>query len=82
MRKGERVSFVAIGTIQWGSNPDQVAGPQGHGAKPGKLGVGGLIGGCVHLFHATQLSLLNIREEVALIRVRRERQANADATPR
>src|ERR1700682_4735133 len=44
VRKGERVSFVASGTIRWGSKPDQVAGPEGHGAKPGKLGVGGLIG--------------------------------------
>jgi hypothetical protein len=44
VRKGERVSFAAIGTIQWGSKPDQVAGPEGHGAKPGKLGKGGLIG--------------------------------------
>ena len=44
VRKGERVSFEASGTIRWGSKPDQVAGPEGHGAKPGKLGVGGLIG--------------------------------------
>jgi hypothetical protein len=44
VRKGERLSFEASGTIQWGSKPDQVAGPEGHGAKDGKLGVGGLIG--------------------------------------
>ena len=44
VRKGERLSFEASGTIRWGSKPDQVAGPEGHGAKPGKLGVGGLIG--------------------------------------
>jgi hypothetical protein len=44
VRKGERLSFVTSGTIHWGSKPDQVAGPEGHGAKPGKLGVGGLIG--------------------------------------
>lgn len=44
----------------------------GAGLLLGFVGVGGLIGGCVHLFHATQLSLLNIREEVALIRIRRE----------
>jgi hypothetical protein len=42
--KGERLSFVATGSIQWGSKPGQVAGPEGHGAKPGKLGAGGLIG--------------------------------------
>ena len=44
VRKGERLSFKADGTIQWGAKPDQAAGPEGHGAKPGKLGVGGLIG--------------------------------------
>jgi hypothetical protein len=44
VRKGQRVSFSAEGTIQWGSRPDQVAGPEGHRAKPGKVGAGGLIG--------------------------------------
>jgi hypothetical protein len=44
VRKGERVSFQAEGTIQWGAKQGQVAGPEGHGAKAGKLGVGGLIG--------------------------------------
>lgn len=44
VRKGDRLSFEAEGMIQWGDKPDQVAGPEGHGAKPGKLGVGGLIG--------------------------------------
>jgi len=44
VRKGERLSFEASGTIRWGKKPDQVAGPEGHGAKAGKLGVGGLIG--------------------------------------
>src|ERR1700731_3923784 len=44
VRKGERLSFSADGTIQWGTKPDQVAGPDGHGAKAGKLGAGGLIG--------------------------------------
>jgi hypothetical protein len=43
VRKGERLSFAASGTIRWGSKPDQVAGPEGHGAKPGKVGAGGLI---------------------------------------
>ena len=35
-------------------------------------GVMGLIGGCVNLFHATRLSLVNIREEAELIRARQE----------
>jgi uncharacterized membrane protein len=38
----------------------------------GFVGVTGLVGGCVNLFHATQLSLINIREEAALIRARQE----------
>ena len=44
VRKDERLSFQADGTIQWGSKSDEVTGPEGHGAKAGKLGKGGLIG--------------------------------------
>jgi hypothetical protein len=44
----------------------------GAGLLLGFAGVGGLIGGCAHLFKATQLSLLNIREEADLIRARQE----------
>jgi hypothetical protein len=44
VRKGERLSFEATGTIRWGRKSDQVAGPQGHGTKAGKVGTGGLIG--------------------------------------
>ncbi len=44
VRKGERLSFRATGTIHWGAHADQVAGPEGHDAKAGKLGAGGLIG--------------------------------------
>jgi hypothetical protein len=42
----------------------------------GFVGVAGLIGGCVNLFHATQLSLINIREEAATIRARQEQLKN------
>jgi hypothetical protein len=42
----------------------------GMGLVLGFVGVGGLVSGCVHLFHATQLSLANIREEASLIRQR------------
>ena len=49
----------------------------GAGLLLGFVGVTGLIGGCVHLFHATQLSLLNIHEEMELIRVRRKQQKSA-----
>jgi hypothetical protein len=38
----------------------------------GLAGVGGLVVGCANLFRATQLSLVNIREEAALIRRRRD----------
>jgi hypothetical protein len=44
VHKGDRLLFTAEGSIQWGTKPDQVVGPDGHDAKPGKLGVGGLIG--------------------------------------
>ena len=50
----------------------------GAGLLLGFGGVAGLIGGCVNLFHATQLSLVNIREEAALIRSRHERQNSLD----
>jgi len=46
----------------------------GAGLLLGVLGVAGLVGGCVNLFHATQLSLMNIREEAALIRARQGQQ--------
>jgi len=45
----------------------------GLGLLLGCAGVAGLVGGCVNLFHATQLSLINIREEAATIRERQER---------
>jgi hypothetical protein len=44
VRKGEAVSFTTDGTIRWGTKAEEVAGPEGHGGKAGKLGVGGLIG--------------------------------------
>lgn len=44
----------------------------GVGLLLGFTGVAGLVGGCVNLFHATQLSLANIRQEAALIRKRQE----------
>ena len=48
----------------------------GVGLLLGFVGVAGLIGGCVNLFHATQLSLANIREEAAAIRARQEQLKN------
>jgi hypothetical protein len=42
----------------------------GIGVLLGFIGVGGLVTGCVNLFHATQLSLLNIRDEAELVRRR------------
>jgi len=44
MQKGEQVSFKAEGTIQWGPGAGDVAGPDGHDPKNGKVGKGGLIG--------------------------------------
>ena len=51
----------------------------GVGLVLGFVGVAGLIGGCVNLFHATQLSLTNIREEAATIRARQEQLKNPPA---
>jgi len=42
----------------------------------GFAGVTGMVGGCVHLFRATQLSLINIREEAESIRARQEQLKN------
>jgi hypothetical protein len=49
---------------------DSVAGL---GIALGFAGVGGLVVGCVNLFRATRLSLLNIRDEAAIIRKRQAR---------
>jgi hypothetical protein len=45
----------------------------GIGVLLGVIGVGGLVVGCINLFRATQLSLVNIREEGALVRQRQAR---------
>ena len=47
----------------------------GLGLASGLLGVTGVIGGCVHLFHATRISVENIHEEAGLIRARLNRRA-------
>ncbi|MBO0726934.1 MAG: DUF2721 domain-containing protein [Blastocatellia bacterium] len=40
------------------------------GVGLGLAGVGGLVYGCANLFHATRLSLINIREEASIVRER------------
>jgi hypothetical protein len=45
----------------------------GLGIALGFVGVGGLVIGCLNLFRATHLSLLNIRDEAATIRTRKAR---------
>ncbi len=49
----------------------------GLGLLLGVVGVTGLVGGCLNLLHATQLSLESIREEAGLIRTRQEKQQAA-----
>ena len=51
----------------------------GLGLVLGFAGVAGLVGGCVNLFHATQISLINIREEAATIRARQEQLKHSPA---
>jgi hypothetical protein len=46
----------------------------GFGVLLGCVGVGGLVYGCWNLFHATQLSLITIREEAQLVRDRQARR--------
>lgn len=53
----------------------------GAGLVLGFAGVAGLVGGCVNLFHATQLSLMNIREEADLIRLRQEKHEAQSVQP-
>ena len=48
----------------------------GLGLALGFVGVGGLVLGSVNLFRATQLSLINIREEAAVIRERQSQRMN------
>ncbi len=50
----------------------------GAGLLLGISGISGLIGGCVNLFKATQLSLVNIREEAELIRARQTTNRKTD----
>ena len=47
----------------------------GIGVLLGFIGVGGLVIGCGNLFRATQLSLMNIRDEAALVRKRQSQTA-------
>jgi hypothetical protein len=49
----------------------------GGGLLLGFAGVAGLVLGCVNLFRATRLSMMNIREEAELIRARQEEQRNS-----
>jgi hypothetical protein len=48
----------------------------GLGVALGFVGVGGLVVGCLNLFRATQLSLLNIRDEATAIREWQSEKAN------
>jgi hypothetical protein len=52
----------------------------GMGLLLGIVGVTGLVGGCVNLFHTTQLSLMNIRDEAEAIRARQHKR-NTDVKP-
>jgi hypothetical protein len=51
----------------------------GAGLLLGAVGVTGLVGGCVNLFHTTQLSLLNIRDEAEAIRARQLKRNQVEA---
>lgn len=53
----------------------------GAGFLLGLLGVFGLVIGCLNLLSATQLSLVNIREEATLIRARQVKHKNSTRHP-
>jgi len=63
------VTLVGAVAGQWG-NEVLMRVVVGAGLILGFVGVAGLVGGCVCLFRATQLSLVNIREEAEAIRSR------------
>jgi hypothetical protein len=67
------VSLLGAALVSSGGMALRVVG--GVGFVLGVIGVSGLVVGCVRLFHATQLSMLNIREEAAVIRERRKSRA-------
>jgi len=74
------VTLVGALSGQLGS-PVLVRAVIGAGLALGFVGVAGLVGGSVNLFRATQLSLMNIREEAALIRSRQEAQRIQKVSP-
>ena len=51
----------------------------GAGLLLGFAGVTGLVGGCVNLFHTTQLSILNIRDEAEAIRARQQKRNRGES---
>ena len=53
----------------------------GAGLVLGIVGVAGVVGGCANLLQATQLSIINIREEAASIRTRQEHLKNTPEHP-
>lgn len=46
----------------------------GLGVLMGMVGVGGIVFGCWNLFHATQISMITIREEAQLVRERQSKR--------
>jgi hypothetical protein len=68
------VSLLGAALVSTGGVALQLVG--GAGFILGLIGVSGLVVGCVRLFRATQLSMLNIREEAQAIRERRAQRAS------
>lgn len=63
------VSLLGAALVSAGGMALRIVG--GVGFVLGMVGVSGLVVGCVRLFRATQISLVNIREEAEVIRQRR-----------
>jgi hypothetical protein len=61
------ITLVGAGMAQF-AGPGWFHALAALGLVLGVIGVGGLVLGCIHLFHSTQLSLITVQEEAALIR--------------
>jgi len=75
------VSLLGAAFVQL-QNQVFLRGTAAAGIFLGLIGVSGLVLGSVNLFHATQLSLVNIREEATVIRERQRKRRHGITLPK
>jgi Protein of unknown function (DUF2721) len=66
------VTLLGAGVLSFGS-PSWVHFFAGLGVALGFVGIGGLVVGCLNLFRATYLSVINIHDEAGVIRARQKK---------